>query len=230
MPGEGSSGGSGGLPGGPLGPILAALAGLGAAGAITWTIINGGGGGGGNNTADPTSLPPTVAAPSEVAPTQPPSSTGSHGAAGIDKDELKEGYDDAVVLVMTGYGMPPRLSAAAVNPDEELSGAFVRQCIPDDLYPEPCVSYLIVRRGASVMVQAGDSRAGYWPNLDYVRGGGCDLKGNGQDQTCTITLFQDTDIVAVYSGGESPGLLHYQYPTCPTQRGNNPSAWTSRCR
>ena len=230
MPGLGSSGGGqGGIPGGPLGPILAALAALGAAGLITWTIVNGGGGGGDKTpTADATQLPPTVSEPSAVAPTQPPSSSRPHAPAGVNKEELKEGFDDAAVLVITAYGMPARVSAAADNPDEELSGAFVKQCIPDDIFPEPCVSYLVVKRGASVTVQAGDSKAGYWPVLDSVSGA-CNLTGNGQDQTCTFTLYQDSDIVAVYSGGESPGLSHYQYPTCPTQRGNASAPWTSRC-
>ena len=76
-------------------------------------------------------------------------------------------------------------------------------------------------------ISAGDSLAGYWPALDYVSGA-CNLTGNGQDQTCTITVFQDTDVIAVYYGGESPGLSHYTYPTCPTQR-TNPPAWAARC-
>ena len=87
-----------------------------------------------------------------------------------------------------------------------------------------------MKKGAVVKLSAGDSKAGYWPVLESVRGPGCNLEENGKDQTCTITVVGDVEYTAKYYGGESPGKLHFTYPECPTQRGNNPPAWMSRCQ
>lgn len=226
---NGGSTGGGVIPGGPLGPLLLILGGLGAAGLITWQIF--GGGGGDPKVTAPTVVPPTIV--DVVAPTVPAAVTaapGFYGPAAIDRDALREGYDeDAVLLTITAYGMPARVSATADNPDDSYSNGFVSSCPPDDIYPQPCVSYVLAKRGASVTVSVGDSRAGYWPVLDYVRGAGCDIVGNGRDQTCKISLSSDVDLVALYSGGENPGLSYYAFPTCPTQRGAATSAWQSRC-
>lgn len=227
--GQGSSGGGSGIPGGLLGPILVALFGLGAASAIIWTVTQGGGGKDDPTVVQPTP-PPTVASPSEAPPTpQPTAATGDHGPANIDKAALREGYDDAAVVVFTMYGMPPQVGLEADDPDDIITQRFEVQCLPDLTFPGPCVQYYIVRRGASVRIIGGDSRAGFWPALEYVRGGGCDIEGDGRDISCPLTIFQDTDVVAVYYGGESPGLPHYTYPQCPTQRGDNPPAWSARC-
>lgn len=225
---QGSGSGSGGIPGGPLGPILVALFGLGAAGAIIWTVTRGGGGD--NQTIGQPTLPPTVASPSEVPPTEPPTnSRGPHGAAAVDKTALKVGYDDAVVIVFTMYGMPPQVGLEADDPADIITQRFEVQCLAEVTFPNPCVQYYIVRNGAHVRIVGGDSRAGFWPALESVQGGGCDMEGDGGDFECLLVAAADTDIVAIYYGGESPGLSHYTYPTCPTQRGQSPPSWMSRC-
>ncbi len=224
--GSGSSGG-GGLPGGPLGVLLATLLGLGVVGSITWTIM--GGGGGGDSPAAPTAqVIATVAdaSPAVTRTAQPTPATGAHGPAPVDKEALKEGYpDDSAVLVMTLYGQPPRVSATAANPDDIYAEGFQRQCLRET-YPDPCVYYYVVKPGTQLTVSAGDSRAFWWPDLEWVKGGECNIDTGGQgaptDLTCRVTVQLDVDLVAVYFGGESPGLAHYTYPTCPTQRDRAP--------
>jgi len=224
--GSGSSGG-GGLPGGPLGLLLAALLGLGAAGFITWTIVRGGGGS--DSPAPTTTQNIATAADASPATTrlaQPTTAPGAHGPAPVDKEALKEGLpEDSAVLVMTLYGQPPRVSATAANPEDIYAEGFQRQCLRET-YPDPCVYYYVVKSGTQLTVTAGDSRAFWWPGLESVKGGECNIDTEGQgaptDRTCRVMVQLDVDLVAVYFGGESPGLAHYTYPTCPTQRERAP--------
>lgn len=233
MAGGSSSGGGGGggVGSGALTRIIAAITAAGGAGLIGFMIWNGGGGGGGS--VSPTAqvqLPPTVRAVTVAVPTAGATSSAVFGPAAFDREALKEGNPDAVVLTITAYGLPARVSAQVTDSDnQKIAQGYIKSCAPEDLFPEPCVSYWVVKRGATVTVTAGDSLAGYWPNLDAVTGPGCNLSGGGTDQTCTLNLLSDVDLTAVYSGGESPGLAHYQYPTCPTQR-QRPPSWASRCR
>lgn len=229
--GSGGSGGSGGV-GGARG-VMAALAALGAAGLIGWMIWGGAGGGGNGGGPTPTQqaqLPPTVPSAPTAADAQPTTTT-VYGPAAFDREKLREGHPDAVILTITAFGLPARIGAEIADADnQKLDSGQVKTCTPDEIYPDPCVWYWVVKRGTAVAVSAGDSRAGYWPDLDFVQGPGCNLKGgSGVDQSCALTLESDVDLTAVYFGSESPGLAHYQYPTCPTQR-SRPPAWASRCR
>jgi hypothetical protein len=79
-----------------------------------------------------------------------------------------------------------------------------------------------------------DSRAGFWPVFDSLRGSGCELTGgDGRDVACTLSLYADTDLVAMYSGSDSVSG-DYQYPKCPggeaRQRAAASSAWVARCQ
>mgnify|MGYP001000202368 CR=1 FL=1 len=66
----------------------------------------------------------------------------------------------------------------------------------------------------------GDSRAGYWPVLDYVNGAGCNVSAPViADFSCPFTLVSDTTVNAGYSGseGSAPGTI-YRYPACPPSK------------
>lgn len=176
---------------------------------------------------------PTIAvsngAPATQVPTSAPTARPGPTTRATPVDDLR-GDPNNAILTITAYGMPARVSAAAEDPSISVRQRQKASCSPDDQYPEPCVTYYVAPRGTTLKVTAGDSRAGYWPALDFVRGAGCDLQGDGRDLTCIIALTGDVEVTAQYYGGENPGLFHYQFPTCPTQRGNNPPAWAARCR
>ena len=230
MAGSGDGGSSGGLSG--MNKVAMLLAGGTIAGLIGWFVFPGGG----EDKPAPQLASTTVAEATlphgggAVAPTVVPSSPVP-GRAGIDREALTAGYPDGALLTITAYGMPARVSAALENEDDSVfTRGTVKQCVPDEQFPDPCVYYWLVKKGTSATITAGDSRAGYWPSLESATGAGCNLAGDGLDHTCTITVAADVDIVATYYGGESPGLAHYTYPVCPTNRGPAPPAWASRCR
>jgi hypothetical protein len=217
--GSGSSGGSGG------GNKVAMLVGGGTlAGLIGWFVIYGGAGG----SSDPT--PTAVAVAPATATRSAPSGPATIPPASVAKPTRTPSTPSGVTLTITAYGLPARVSATFADEDNDVLDHGTRApCTPDELYPDPCVYYWVVRKDAAVTISAGDALAGYWPALDSVSGPGCDITGNGRDQTCTLTVSADIELVAKFSGGESPGLAHYVYPTCPTQRDRAP-AWASRCR
>jgi hypothetical protein len=158
---------------------------------------------------------------------------------GFDKTTLRLD-PDAVIVAITAYGMPARVAIVVQNDGDRLStGMFDPArgvntgCLPDTQFPGPCVSYAVVRKGASVNITAGNSRAGFWPNLDFLRGPGCDLGRTGdRDHVCTITVSADVEFVAVYYGEDTPNGL-YQFPKCPAgealERARASSQWARRC-
>lgn len=240
MAGSGSNrGGSGGGLSG-ANKVAMAVAGGTLAGLIIWFNWPGGG-------ADDVPAPtPVVTVVNTIepepgdgvsGPTAAPASAAPQ-AASADREAITAGYPEGALLTITAFGMVARVGATFE--DEENSvftrGMFARdtttQCVPDEQYPDPCIYYWLVKSGTVVTVTAGEALAGWWPSLEYVRGPGCDLTGNGLDQTCTLTLAADVELVATYYGGESPGNPHYTYPVCPTRREGPPAppAWTARCR
>jgi hypothetical protein len=122
----------------------------------------------------------------------------------------------------------PRVRVEFTNRERDLivDGYMYRDiaapCMGDN-YPDPCVYVAIVNRGAEFTLYAGDSRAGFWPSLESTNGPGCSYSGvPPQEKVCTSSLTENREIDVYYYGGESPGLLHYTYPTCPTRRAGPP--------
>ena len=223
----GSDGGSGGS--GGMNKVAMLLAGGTVVGLITWFLWPGGDDGKPTPTPATTVAVATVPSGGSTVPTIPPGSSAPQ-PAGIDRKALTAGYPDGALLTITAYGMPARVSAIIEDEDNTVfTHGAIKQCVPDEQFPDPCVYYWLVKKGTPATITAGDSRAGYWPSLESVAGAGCDIKGDGVDHTCTITLSADADIVATFYGGESPGLAHYVYPVCPTNRGPSSPAWASRC-
>lgn len=142
-------------------------------------------------------------------------------------DDLRSDPNDAV-LTIVAYGLPARISATARDPAISLRQRVREFCSPD-IYPEPCITDYVAKKGTVLTITAGDSRAGPWPVLDYVTGGGCNLKGNGDDLKCEITLTGDIQVEAWYYG-EVSGAPAFQFPKCPPDKGSNPPAWVSRCQ
>lgn len=234
---SGSSGG--GSSNGGMNKVAAVLAG--ALGIVGLIIVLGGGGGGSSDvTAKETVVPttPPVAAATIAQPTRAPSATNAP-PAGFDKEQLRNRDPNAVIVTVTAFGMPARVGIEAQNAGEVRSrGMFVAgnlnlACLPDAQYPNACVSYIVVQRGATVTVTAGNSRAGYWPILEKLSGGGCDrtAPNSDKDVTCTITVFQDADIVATYYGDTTPDGKYF-FPKCPANRGAAAatSPWIARCQ
>jgi len=187
---------------------------------------------GGEDEDAPTPSPVvSPAAQPTIAATRPPATAAAIPAQSTPalNDDLRGGSEN-VILTIIAYGMPARISARAEDPTVAVKARVREQCIADVQFPNPCITDYVVRRGTVLIVEAGNSLSGFWPSLDYVRGSGCDLKESAADQTCRIQLDSDASVEAMYFGGESPGDPHYQFPTCPTNRGNSPQPWMSRCR
>ena len=198
-----------------------AILGLGAAGII---IILGPGlpGGGKNPNSNPTSTASEATALAAGSATAPPVRDVFVPIGTAEND------DDAI-LTIVAYGMPARISAAPKDPSASMGSTVREVCIPETQFPKPCITDYRVKKGTEVVITAGDSLAGYWPELESVEGGGCNITPGDKDVSCTLTLVGDVEVVAKYSGGENPGLWHYVYPTCPTQRGNSPPSWAKLC-
>lgn len=243
MAASGSSGGGsgGGLSG--ASKVAIVIAGGTVAGLIGFFVVPDG-----DDGDDP---PPTPAVTIVATATRPPEPDGSSSVvtvppaatvvakpSGIDRKALTDGYPEGALLTITVFGMPARVGATFEDEANSVytRGMFVRDpgtaCMPDQQYPDPCIYYWLVKPGTNVTVTAGDSRAGYWPAFEAVHGPGCELVGGdsgGQDVSCTLTLALDVEMVATYYGSERPGLAHYTYPVCPTQRGEQPPSWAARC-
>jgi hypothetical protein len=175
------------------------------------TQVSGGGGGAQQPTTagkDPTVRP---------GPTQRPTPV----------DDLR-GDPDNVILTITANGMPARISAQATNPSVEVRQRQKASCVPDDQFPGPCVTYYVAKRGTEMKITAGDSRAGYWPVLQGVHGGGCELPESSQDVSCTINLQSDVEVTATYYGSDTPNGT-YVFPVCPAKRSSPQPSWASRC-
>lgn len=171
--------------------------------------------------ADPEPVPTAQAAATATAMTSSQPTQPRNPPPLFDRNTLRGRDPNAIIITVAGYGLPARVGIQAANDDEVLArGAFdpaqgvERACKPQTQLPGPCISYMVVKRGASVTVTAGDARAGNWPALDYLRGAGCDIVGDGKDHTCRVTLGADADLEARFYGSESPGTK-FQYPTCP---------------
>lgn len=245
MAGGGSGGSAGGGRSGGLGRagliVLALLGGI--AGIVIVTGITGGSDDDPPAAVDPTPPPPGVTASTSTVTATATATSGPTGrpTTSFDKEALRAGNPDAVVVTVAAYGLPARVSLVATNSDELLSqGMFDPgkgvdfSCLPDDQYPNPCVGYLVVTRGAEVTVTAGNSRAGFWGILDRLEGGGCSIPGSGgdQDTTCSFSAFQDADISAYYYGETTPSG-RFDYPTCPVaaERGTYAAtSWIARCQ
>jgi hypothetical protein len=234
-----SGGGSGGSSGSGGGAAKAGAVILAILGGITGLIILTGGGGDDAPAAVGTTAPTQNTGGGNSAATVPPSSS-SPQTTGFDREALRGGDPEAVVVTVAAFGLPARVSVTADSPDDVISqGMFDPAegvdfaCLPDDQYPNPCVSFVVVKRGAAVTITAGNSRAGFWPNLDRLEGGGCTMPGTGTDTdvTCGFSAFQDADVIAYYYG-DTTASGKYLYPNCPvaSDRGNNPPAWASRCQ
>jgi hypothetical protein len=228
---EGGSGGNGGSYNKVGALLLAAIGGV-----IGFIVFTGGGDNGGTEAVLPTSQPPVVGSSAPAATSQP--STTEALQTGTEKETLRANYPNSVVITITAFGMPARVGIEAQNDAEVFSrGVYIAgntnlACLPDAQYPNPCVTYMVVQRGATVTVQAGNSRAGYWPILESLSGGGCDRPGTGDDRdiTCTLTLFQDADISARYYGEDTPNG-RYDFPKCPAgAAGSATSEWIKRCQ
>ena len=106
-------------------------------------------------------------------------------------------------------------------------------CIGAEFFPEPCRNWMFVKKGARVTLTAGDSRAGWWSSLDRSEGSAecTTAQPYPRDtvQLCSFTMDSDRHISIYWSGGESPGLSHYVYPTCPTQRRPGARVFEAAC-
>ncbi len=185
-------------------------------------------------TAAPAAASPIAAATSAPASPPPPPPPM------FDREALRGRDRNAVVLTITAYGMPARIGVQAANDSEVRSrGAFDAglgvdyACNPDTQYPNPCVTYIVTQRGANVTVTAGDARAGLWPLLESLEGGGCKLTDGATDKSCTVTLAADIEMTARYYGEDSSGK--HPFPKCPPNtaeyRARFPSsAWLARCQ
>jgi hypothetical protein len=176
--------------------------------------------------AGPTSVPP---------PTTRPAQTPNPQSIGFDREAIRRIDPNAVIVSITAYGMPARVGLQTQNSADQLSsGSFVPDrgvnvaCLPDVQYASPCTSYVLVKKGATIVVSAGNSLAGFWPSLDHLRGPGCDIGKVSADRTCTVQASSDLDYVAVYYGSDSSG--DYVYPRCPPNRGTSTSEWIRRCQ
>ncbi len=233
-----SSGGSGSGSSGSYNKVgMLLLGGLGLAGLIIFL------GGGDKDDPEPvveaTSAPTTVAAAPNVPVATRQTSQTNPQPSGVDKDALRLRDPNNVIVTVAAYGLPARVGITAQNDSEVKSrGVYVAgnanlACLPDAQYPNACVSYMVVPRGATVTVTAGDSRAGFWPVLDSLRGPGCEKAGNGdRDVSCTLTLAGDADFTATYYGDTTPSG-RYVFPKCPvaSERGSaTTSPWIARCQ
>ena len=168
-----ASPGSGGHSGSynKVGALL--LGGLGVIGFIIFMA----GGGGDDGPPAPVATTSGAQAGAPTAPAAAPTSSNAAPAAGS-KESLRRGDPNATILTITAYGMPARVSVQAQNASEVKSQGMYDPgrgtdfaCTPDTQYPNPCVTFIVVQRGAMVTVTAGDSRAGFWPVFSYLRGG-----------------------------------------------------------
>lgn len=143
-------------------------------------------------------------------------------------DYLRKGEPAPLLLEVEYYTAVPRADVQYANRDRDrlyydmASGTRVGQCNVNEYYPLPCTYFALVRPGAEITLIAGDSRAGYWPILERSEGSAeCTRAQPFASDTVELCTFKMTDhrkLRVYWSGGESPGLLHYVYPTCPTQR------------
>ncbi len=170
-----------------------------------------------------------------------PSNTSPRGAQIADRTALVQGYPaDSVVLSVVAFGMPARISATFEREaDRYTSGLYIsgsggqHACSPDEQYPEPCIYYWVAHRNAALRLTAGNALAGFWPDLDSLRGPGCNIARTNADATCTLTLGADQQFEATYYGSQS-GQGEYRFPVCPTgesrTRASTLSTWVGRCR
>lgn len=172
----------------------------------------------GGNTAPP---PPTSV---------PEPTKATTGEMGSPDDDLR-GDPGNVILTITVYGLPGRVGAELVDKGQEMRQRQAKACVAD-LYPEPCITYYIVKPGTSLRITGGDARAGMWPVLEYFRGAGCNVEGPvSKDFSCQVVITSDTNAEARYYGDTTPSG-RYSYPKCakPGDRGNVLSAWMERCQ
>lgn len=182
------------------------------------------GGGDGSPTPEPTSAPVVGNdSPATVSPAQQP----TRAPATAPPTRPGTGGEGEAIVTIIAYGMPARVAPTLAGSNDTLRGEFREQCIPDIQFPRPCVIDYPVQKGTSITIRAGNSLAGYWPVLKSVKGPDCNLGEASRDQECTFTVFGDLEYEARYYGTENNTEL--LYPKCPTQRGNNPPAWASRC-
>lgn len=147
------------------------------------------------------------------------------GAVG---DYLRAGGRPLLLLEVEYYAAVPRADVQFTNPERDrlyyntASGTRVGPCDVNEHYPLPCTYFAVVRPGAEIALVAGDSRASYWPVLERSEGSAeCTrAKPFASDtvELCKFTMAGHRKLKVYWSGGESPGLMHYVYPTCPTNR------------
>lgn len=159
-------------------------------------------------------------------------------------DYLRAGGPPPLLLEVEYYTAVPRADVIFANPERDrlyydfASGTRVGPCDVNDYYPLPCTYFAIVRPGAEITFVAGDSRAGYWPRLERSEGSAeCTRSQPFPSDTvelCKVKMSNHLKLKVYWSGGESPGLLHFVYPTCPTNRpppgDPRTPAFVSRCQ
>jgi len=159
-------------------------------------------------------------------------------------DYLRASEPAPLLLEVEYYTAVPRADVQYANRDRDrlyydfASGTRVGQCDVNEYYPLPCTYFALVRPGAQITLVAGDSRAGYWPVLERSEGSAeCTRARPFPSDTvelCTFTMTEHRTLRVYWSGGESPGLLHFVYPTCPTMRtppgDPRTPAFAARCR
>ncbi len=141
---------------------------------------------------------------------------------------LRTGEPAPLLLEVEYYTAVPRADVLFANRERDrlyydfASGTRVGPCDVNQDYPLPCTYFALVRPGAEITLVAGDSRAGYWPILERSEGSAeCTRARPFASDTvelCTFRMTEHRKLRVYWSGGESPGLLHFVYPTCPTQR------------
>ncbi len=164
-----------------------------------------------------------------TAPTiQPAVRTPNPTSAPGGEDDLR-GDPDNVIITVTVYGMPGRVSVEAADPSVAVRQRVKEVCSPDQIFPGPCVTSFVAKRGSPLLLIGGNALAGYWPTLAYARGAGCTIGEVSKDFRCPFTAMSDMSVEARYYGNTTPDD-RYEYPKCPKNFGNVVPAWTSRCR
>ncbi len=145
-----------------------------------------------------------------------------------------------LLLEVEYYTAVPRADVIFTNPNRDrlyydfASGTRVGPCDVNDYYPLPCTYFALVRPGAEITFVAGDSRAGYWSQLERSEGSAeCTRAQPFPTDTvelCKVTMSNHLKLKVYWSGGESPGLLHFVYPTCPTRRPPPGPKFADRCQ
>lgn len=106
-------------------------------------------------------------------------------------------------------------------------------CNGAEFFPDPCRNWYLVKKGAKVTITGGDSRSGWWSSLDRTEGSAaCTTHEPYSSDTvriCSFTMDSDYKISMYWYGSEFPGLTHFVYPTCPTQRKATDRPFAARC-